>query len=65
MSAIEINIDPMTMPVCPLCDNGITTFEPVVLVTAQGAMGLAHQWCVEEIAEDQPETPIMLKRQAD
>ena len=51
----EIDIDPMTMPVCPLCDNGIEYTDPVAIVSARGmALGLAHNFCVEEF---EPMTP--------
>ncbi len=40
-------IEPEQMPLCPLCDNAILDWEPVVLVTCGGSKGLAHSDCVE------------------
>lgn len=50
MTAREIDIDPFGMPVCPLCDNGMTDSEPVSIVYSfRGhALGLAHTMCVDE-----------------
>jgi len=45
----EIDIDPMEMPVCPICDNGMVDGERVEIVFSfRGkALGLAHTDCVD------------------
>ena len=46
----QIDIDPMQMPVCPICDNGMSRSEEVSIVVSRegGALGLAHMACVED-----------------
>lgn len=48
LDVVEIDNDPMSIPCCPLCDNGIQAGEPIVIVNASGAIGLAHEFCVED-----------------
>lgn len=52
MTDISDHIGPGAMPCCPLCDNEITEWEPVALVTAHGSKGLAHYLCVEEFDDE-------------
>lgn len=48
MIDVSTQIDPEQMPLCPLCDNVITDWEPAVVVSCVGSKGLAHEFCVEE-----------------
>lgn len=41
------------MPCCPICDNAIEDWEPHVVISGQGAKGLAHLICAEVDDEDE------------
>lgn len=48
-----VNIDHLLdssedMPLCPICESIIGNYETVTLVDAYGALGLAHEDCLEE-----------------
>lgn len=49
----EISTESIDMPLCPLCDHGMQHGEePVeIVVSKQGALGLAHTWCVDDLDE--------------
>jgi len=49
MIDITNQIDPEEMPLCPLCDQPIFTYEPHQVVTAAGAKALAHEDCAREV----------------
>jgi len=42
-------VGPESIAWCPICDNGILDFEPVVLVFAHRWKGLAHTKCVKKV----------------
>lgn len=43
-------IDPEEMPLCPLCDQPIMTYEPTGEIHCAGTKALAHEACIEEIS---------------
>jgi hypothetical protein len=49
MDIIKIDIDPMNMPLCPICDNGMQMEEGLCVVSAEGAIGLAHTDCASQV----------------
>lgn len=55
MIDISHGIDPEDIPLCPLCDQPIMTYETVAIVTAAGAVALAHEDCTNELAEGEPD----------
>lgn len=54
MKAIDINgyINPEDIPLCPICDGPIMSYEEWAIVTCVGTISLAHQDCVNETLED-------------
>lgn len=41
----EMLDEPEDMALCPLCDNVILEYEPVVIAKASGCICLAHECC--------------------
>ena len=52
LQVVEISqfgaLEPEDFGCCPLCDNGIEEYEPVVILVCSGCIPLAHEDCVEE-----------------
>lgn len=44
----DIAIDPMEMPLCPICDSGIMATDALAIVNASGTIALAHEFCVTD-----------------
>jgi hypothetical protein len=38
-----------SFPVCLICYNEISSYDPLCLVVANGSVGLAHKHCAEDI----------------
>lgn len=53
VKAVDLSesIDPLTMPCCPLCDNGILDWEQMAIVVSHDTAALAHASCVVEASE--------------
>lgn len=47
-------IEPEDLPLCPLCDQPIMSYEESVTVMAAGAKAMAHQDCIDaEVSGDE------------
>lgn len=48
-------VDPASLPVCPVCDNAMMTFDTLVVIAVDEHAALAHEDCVLGADEDEDE----------
>jgi hypothetical protein len=52
---VESDTPEELLSLCPICDCALEEPEPLVLIRSGGALGLAHQMCLDDLILDQQE----------